>query len=125
MIYIGTQAEGGCGIYLDVHAEENHSEGREISAVIGDGSYEGEVLIVCGRGFEVTFVDALWGDVQGLRDFLECHGEEKIRADLHRALTPCEPYEGGSVVRHATRPHVYLPLFSDPGVVAETGLAQG
>jgi len=125
MIYIGAETDGGCGIYLDVHTVARSHHGQELTAVIGDGHYEGEVLIVLGHGVDVTFVDALWGDTVGLRNFLEQHGEEKIRDDLRRTLSSCAAGDESTVAGRRVRPHVYLPLFADPGVVAEkSGLSR-
>lgn len=118
MIYIGAEAEGGCGIYLDVHATERKEQGQQLLAIIGDGCYEGEVMISLGREVEITFVDALWGDYGALRAFFCRHGEERLRADLRRALQG-ELREDNGAKSGASRPHVYLPLFADSGQVAE------
>lgn len=123
MIYIGNQTDGGCSIYLDVHAMERERGGIQVSAVIGDGSYEGDVLIHLGSTLQVTFVDELWGDLRGLRTFLDRHGKERILEDLKDTLSEeLSPYEPAPAAAR-TRPHVYLPLFAPPGVVAETSRA--
>jgi len=119
MIYIGTDSESGGGIYLDVHTVVRSRRGQELTAVIGDGHYEGEVLIALGARLEVTFVDALWGDASGLRSFLEHYGEEKIRADLRHTLTSFNVDGANSDSGRGSRPHVYLPLFTEPGGIAE------
>jgi len=120
MIYIGTDSEGGCGIYLDVHAVERQNHGIQVSAVIGDGCYEGDVLIELAERLQVTFVDALWGDTQALRDFFARHGEERICADLRDAAQVWRLRERGAEAERGTRPHVYLPLFDTHGLIAES-----
>jgi len=119
MFYIGAESEGGCGIYLDVHAIERDDHGQRISAIIGDGHYEGEVLIVLGQDFEVTFLDALWGKIESVTVFFDRHGEDKLRNDLEHALhvKDLEVKRAGNY--HACRPHPYMPLFSDHSVVSE------
>ncbi len=123
MIYIGNQADGGCGIYLDAYALERQHGGIQVSAVIGDGSYEGEVLVLLGSGVQVTFVDELWGDSRRLRAFLDRHGKERILRDLEGALREEWPELGRASSDSRSRPHVYLPLFDAPGVVAEANPA--
>lgn len=116
MFYIGNQAEGGCGIYLDVHNMERNRRGTNLVGIIGDGHYEGEVIIEVVERPEITFVDELWGDRSALRAFLDRHGEEKIRADLQQAVSVSSPRlrEG-----RAVQPHVYMPLFDMHGAVNE------
>ena len=116
MSYIGNQADGGCGIYLDVHNMERNRRGTRLVGIIGDGHYEGEVIVEMLERPEITFVDELWGDRSGLRAFFDRHGEEKIRADLRQAMSVSTPQrrEGRSV-----QPHVYLPLFDLHGAVNE------
>ncbi|PLY07403.1 MAG: hypothetical protein C0624_03685 [Desulfuromonas sp.] len=119
MIYIGAETESGCGIYLDVHSVERSGCGQELAAVIGDGLYEGEVLISFGPDFEITYVDSLWGDAKGVRNFLARHGEENIESDIRFALAVDGHAVDSVTGNRGSRPHVYLPLFADPGAVAE------
>lgn len=61
MIYVGTTTDNGSAIYFDIHAAERLGRGVRISGTIGDGSYEGEVLVEIGRTDSVTFADAWLG----------------------------------------------------------------
>jgi len=123
MIYIGTEVGEGCGVYLDVHAVTRSQKGVELHAVIGDGHYEGELLVEIDGGVEITFVDALWGDARGLRDFLGRHGEGRVRDELRTALRELPGRGVHSDGCRAARPHVYLPLFGADSMVMEAGKA--
>jgi hypothetical protein len=81
MIYIGTSENNGSAIYFDVHSAERQGRGLRISGTIGDGCYEGEVLVEVGRSDSVTFADA-WLGGSGFAEFLS-----RCSADvLERAL---------------------------------------
>ena len=81
MIYIGTTQDNGSAIYFDIHAAERQGRGMRISGTVGDGCYEGEVLVEVGRNDCVTFVDA-WLGGTGFREFIDrCSG-----GDLEEAL---------------------------------------
>jgi len=123
MIYIGTEVEEGGGVYVDVHAVTRRRKGLELHAVIGDGRYEGELLVEIGSAVEITFVDALWGDAKGLRVFLDRHGEGRIRDELRTTLCADSAAHVRSCSCRGVRPHVYLPLLDAHGVVAEAGHA--
>lgn len=69
MIYIGTTDNNGSAIYFDIHSAVKRNGGISVSGTIGDGSYEGEVLVEIGRNETVTFADA-WLGGDGFRDFL-------------------------------------------------------
>lgn len=81
MIYIGTTEDNGSAIYFDIHAAELQGRGMRISGTIGDGCYEGEVLVEVGRSDSVTFADA-WLGGSGFSEFL---GRCSVDA-LERAL---------------------------------------
>jgi hypothetical protein len=69
MIYIGTNESNGSAIYFDIHSAERQAGGVRISGTIGDGSYEGEVLVEVGRIESVTFADA-WLGGAGFSEFI-------------------------------------------------------
>ncbi len=69
MIYIGTNESDGSAIYFDIHSAERQGRGFRISGTIGDGSYEGEVLVEVGRNESVTFADA-WLGGAGFNEFI-------------------------------------------------------
>ena len=70
MIYIGTTEDSGSAIYFDIHAAERQGRGVRISGTIGDGCYEGEVLVEVGHSESVTFADA-WLGGSGFSEFME------------------------------------------------------
>lgn len=70
MIYIATTEADGSAIYFDIHATERRQSGLRVSGTVGDGGYEGEVLVETGRDAVVTFADAWLGGL-GFREFLD------------------------------------------------------
>lgn len=70
MIYIGTTDNNGSAIYFDIYAAVRQRNGLRISGTIGDGCYEGEVLVEVGRSDSVTFADA-WLGGAGFAEFME------------------------------------------------------
>ncbi len=70
MIYIGTTENNGSAIYFDIYAAERQGRGMRISGTIGDGCYEGEVLVEVGRNDSVTFADA-WLGGSGFSEFMD------------------------------------------------------
>lgn len=81
MIYIGTTGNNGSAIYLDVYSAERQGRGLRISATIGDGCYEGEVLVEVGRSECVTFADA-WLGGSGFTEFLSRCGADMLERAL-------------------------------------------
>ena len=69
MIYIGTTDDNGSAIYFDIYSAVRQGRGMRISGTIGDGCYEGEVLVEVGRDDAVTFADA-WLGGSGFREFM-------------------------------------------------------
>ena len=122
MLYIGTQSGEGCALYLDIHATGTDPCGVMISALIGDGQYEGEIHIALGRDLQVTYLDALRGDGDALEAFLSRHGREKIHRDLVVSLSPEVLTRGHSALSQRPRPHRYMPLFHGHGQVREQGI---
>jgi hypothetical protein len=81
MIYIGTTGNDGSAIYFDVHAAERQGRSLNISGTIGDGCYEGEVLVEVGRNDSVTFADA-WLGGSGFTEFLARCGADALERAL-------------------------------------------
>lgn len=81
MIYIGTTANNGSAIYFDVYSAERQGRGMRISGTIGDGCYEGEVLVEVGRCDSVTFADAWLGGC-GFSEFISRCGSEMLEQAL-------------------------------------------
>ncbi len=69
MHYIGTTNQGGGAIYFDPHTAERNERGARVCGTIGDGQYEGEVLVETGCFAGVTFADD-WLGGQAFRDFV-------------------------------------------------------
>lgn len=84
MVYIGTSQEQGQAIYFDIHAIRKVRQGLEVCGTVGDGCYEGEVLVECGAVDEVTFADA-WLGGEGLPGFLGRCDEVWLRGALIEA----------------------------------------
>lgn len=85
MIYIGTTDSNGSAIYLDVHCAERQGRGMRISGTVGDGCYEGEVLVEVGRNDSVTFADA-WLGGSGFVEFIARCGSEILERALLEAV---------------------------------------
>lgn len=81
MVYIETVADNGSAVYFDIHATERFAEGVRISGTIGDGQYEGEVLVECGEIADVTFADA-WLGGEGYREFMARCDLDSLRQAL-------------------------------------------
>ena len=82
MIYIGTTQDNGSAIYFDIHAAERQGRGMRFCGTLGDGSYEGEVLVEIGSNDCVTFADA-WLGGSGFIEFMDrCSAEVLERALL-------------------------------------------
>jgi len=69
MVYIGTTENNSSAIYFDVHFAERRGRGLSVSGTIGDGCYEGEVLVEIGSCDSVTFADA-WLGGSGFAEFM-------------------------------------------------------
>jgi hypothetical protein len=82
MIYIGTTEDNGSAIYFDIHAAERQGRGMRICGTLGDGCYEGEVLVEIGSNDCVTFADA-WLGGAGFSEFMgRCNPDVLERALL-------------------------------------------
>ena len=81
MIYIGTTEDNGSAIYFDIYAAERQGRGMRISGTIGDGCYEGEVLVEVGRNDSVTFADA-WLGGSGFSEFIDRCGSDVLEGAL-------------------------------------------
>lgn len=81
MIYIGTTQNNGSAIYFDIYSAEREGRGVRISGTVGDGSYEGEVMVEVGRNDSVTFADA-WLGGEGFSEFIARCGSELLESAL-------------------------------------------
>lgn len=98
MIYIGTTELSGQAVYLDIHSIDRTREGTRVSAVIGDGCYEGEVLIEYGQQPSITYADA-WLGGAGLDEFLQRCGSQWLQQQLVESvedrISPSSGIPGG------------------------------
>jgi hypothetical protein len=112
MVYIGATTDNGSAIYFDAYAVERQGRKRRISGVIGDGCYEGEVLVETGCGDCVTFADA-WLGGPGFVEFLSRCGAdtlERALLDTVREMPYCH--------FHRSKPHGNGKPATDPLVCA-------
>ena len=91
MICLSVAETTGSPLYLDIHHRERRlRHGRPLhalSATLGDGSYEGEVLLEISDRVEVTLVDE-WLDPSRLAGLFSRMGREEIvRLLLEAAAT--------------------------------------
>ena len=104
MIYIGTAEESGSAIYFDIHSAEQQGRGMRFSGTVGDGCYEGEVLVEIGRIESVTFADA-WLGGPGFSEFISRCGTAMLEEALLESVRempffcsrPCQPHGNGCV----------------------------
>lgn len=99
MIYIATTEANGTAVYFDIHATERQGRGLRISGLVGDGDYEGEVLVETGREVVVTFVDA-WLGGAGFHDFMQRCGAEKLEAALVESVLDLPMFHGRRELPH-------------------------
>jgi hypothetical protein len=99
MIYIGTTGNNGSAIYFDVYSAERQGRGLRISGTIGDGCYEGDVLVELGRSDCVTFADA-WLGGSGFTEFMARCGTDMLERALLEAVREMPLWH-----RRRSRPH--------------------
>ena len=81
MIYVGTTEDNGSAVYFDIYSAERQGRGVRLSGTIGDGCYEGEVLVEVGRSDSVTFADA-WLGGAGFSEFIDRCGSDVLEKAL-------------------------------------------
>jgi hypothetical protein len=99
MIYIGTTGNNGSAIYLDIYLAERQGRGMRISGTIGDGCYEGEVLVEVGRTDCVTFADA-WLGGSGFTEFLSRCGSDVLEKALLETVREMPLYHPKRILPH-------------------------
>lgn len=89
MMVLTLGEHAGETVYLDIHhAEWRQSAGTprwSVSALLGDGWYEGEVLIEAGERVDVTFADEWLGRPQ-IGDLFNRVGRETLLSAIREAL---------------------------------------
>lgn len=63
MFYFATTQNDNSAIYFDIHSSLRSQNEVNLSGILGDGYYEGEVLVSMGQNDSVTFLDAWTGSI--------------------------------------------------------------
>ena len=108
MVYIGTTGQDQQGIYLDMHAIDRDGNDLRVSAIVGDGTYEGEVLIESGQQNQVTFADA-WLGGEGLGEFLQRCGQAWLESALLESIRTAFPESAQALRPHSRRRRSWIP----------------
>ncbi|RME35138.1 MAG: hypothetical protein D6794_09880 [Deltaproteobacteria bacterium] len=93
MIWLELANEQGQELYFDAWKRERSrtGAGELVSGLIGDGSYEGEVLVeLRDYGCELTFVDRFLAP-ERLASFLERISLDRLRSALTESLNQTQP----------------------------------
>lgn len=108
MIYIATTQDNGSAIYFDIHAAERQGSGMRFCGTLGDGSYEGEVLVEIGQNDCVTFADA-WLGGYGFSEFMQRCSPDALRRALLDSVREMPFFQS-----RASQPHSHaLPCVAD------------
>ncbi len=86
MITIEAATAAETMLYLDVHHGEMTQRGIRLCAILGDGWYEGEVILELGEEVEVTFAD-LYLDEGKIRPFLQRVGRGELESSIALAVS--------------------------------------
>jgi len=117
MVWLNTTTQAGQGLYLDIWKRERSNDRNHlelVSGVLGDGHYEGEVLVeVSPQGCELTFVDQVL-DPEALRCFFARVDREELLKDLENILA--EEWDGMSHGRPSFRRDIPARDGCDPAV---------
>lgn len=85
MISLDLVVPGGAAVYLDIQRIEARQKRGEafyaLSGTLGDGLYEGEVLVEIGEQVEVTFIDE-WLGGSAMADFFRRVERQTVNAAL-------------------------------------------
>ncbi len=85
MVALDMHIDLDSSVYLDIYHVEKTRDGFQLSATLGDGWYEGEVVILSGGSVEVTFVDALLAEAR-LRSFFARVEPAELRHAIAEAV---------------------------------------
>jgi len=108
MIWLDAMTKDGSILYLDVRrTERSRRRGAMVTSVVatlGDGPYEGEVLVELGDRTEVVFVDEWLGgsDVANFLDRIDRSRVEKALGEALRSapaespMPACCPHHGAA-----------------------------
>ncbi|MDH3453886.1 MAG: hypothetical protein OEL80_01985 [Desulfuromonadales bacterium] len=121
MIYIGTTRYSGSAIYFDIYATVRQGRGMRISGTVGDGCYEGEVLVEVGRSESVTFADA-WLNGSGFVEFLDRCGADALEKALLESVREMPLQHARRSRPHGNRPTYGEALVSESAIVWNQGV---
>lgn len=85
MVYFATTQNENSAVYFDIHTALRGQNEVCFSGIIGDGFYEGEVLVSMGHRDSVTFLDA-WTGSSDFNEFKERIDIGVIKSSLLTAL---------------------------------------
>jgi hypothetical protein len=95
-IRIGTPEES---VYIDIHhvdfTEDGGPPGLVVSAIVGDGWYEGEIAVHLGGEVSVVFADQ-YLDEQGIAAFFKRFDRERLERAICGAVSSLVFSYGGS-----------------------------
>lgn len=103
MIYIGATEGNGSAIYFDIYSTERQGRGMRIYGTLGDGCYEGEVLVEVGRNSSVTFADA-WLGGSDYAEFITRCDTELLSQRLLDAMLELTSLHGRRSLPHGNSP---------------------
>ncbi|HKL49375.1 MAG TPA: hypothetical protein VJ882_06960 [Desulfuromonadales bacterium] len=84
MIYLCNSEQDNLAVYLDVHAMKRQERGFALSGTLGDGHYEGDVMVEVGLDVDITFAD-LWLNRTGLQTFFDRVDRNMVESALAEA----------------------------------------
>lgn len=118
MVWLDVVEEGGNSLYLEVlHREQQRLGGRmveRVSALLGDGVYEGEVFIEWGNDFSLVTFNDHWLQPHLIAEFFTRIHREDVEAAL---VTWCRSLRNRL---HATLPRPARQRRNSRGSLAQT-----
>lgn len=120
MIYIATTENNGSAIYFDIHSAERQGRGMRFSGTVGDGCYEGEVLVEIGRSESVTFADA-WLGGSGFAEFLDRCASTRLEDALLESVREMPFFCSRPSQPHGNSGNPQGPLVAESSTVWEFG----
>jgi len=82
MIYLDSLlTDEGLGVYFEIYSIEQRQEMTLVTGMVGDGYYEGGLLLEVGDRVELTFFDE-WLGGDGLSAFFRRYGNESLRRSI-------------------------------------------
>lgn len=123
MIYLCNSEQGNLAVYLDVHALERQERGFALSGILGDGHYEGDIMVEVGVEVDITFAD-LWLNRAGLETFFDRIDRgtvESALAEAARSVVDGRDGRGCSGGSYDCGPHAAGDRRASPAPVVSSG----